>query len=74
MLPEHDRVDRSLADEQFTLKVLRLVDEAGLFIALRVYIRMVHVPFAVHDLIPFPVDDRSSCNRHLEHIRVVGYQ
>ena len=36
VLPQNDRVDGSLADEKLALQVGSLVDEAGLFIALRI--------------------------------------
>ena len=35
---------------------------------------MVHISFSVHHLVPFPVDHRTSCDSHLEDLRVVGDQ
>ena len=71
VLPYDYRVDCSLTDEKLALEILRLVDEAGLCKSFRVSVRMVHVSFSIHDLIPFPVDYRASCNSHLEYVRVV---
>lgn len=71
VLPENHRVDRSLADKQLALEVLCLVDEAGLLISLRVHVRMIHLSLAVHHLVPFPVDDRTSGHSDLEYVRIV---
>ena len=60
VLPEHDWIDGTLADEKLALEVFSLVDEACLLITLRIDRRMSHVAFAVHYLIPFPVDYRTS--------------
>ena len=74
VLPYYYRVDRSLADKKLALEILGLVDEAGLCISLRIDVRVVHVAFAVHYFVPFPVDYRSSGHSHLEDIRIIGYQ
>ena len=74
MLPYNDRIDSALADKEFALEVRSLVDEACLCISLRIALRMVHVSFAVHYLIPLPVDNRTACNTDLEYIRIVGDQ
>ena len=71
MFPYNHRVDRALADEKLALEVLRLVDKAGLSVTFRVYIRIIHVSFSIHDLIPLPVDYRAACNSNLEYIRIV---
>ena len=72
VLPDNHRVHCSLADQELALEILSLVDEAGLCIALGVDLRIVHISFAVHYLIPLPVDYRSSGNCHLEDLRIVG--
>ena len=74
VLPYHHRVDCSLADKKLALQIFSLVYEAGLGIAFRVYIGMVHVPLTIHYLIPFPVDYRASGYGYLEDIRVIGYE
>ena len=74
MLPYNNRVDSALTDEELALEILGLVDEAGLCISLRIGVRMIHITLSVHNLIPFPVDYRTSGHSHLEYIRVVGYQ
>ncbi len=72
VFPYDYRVNRALAYEQLALEVLRLVEQAGLCIAFRIGVRMIHVAFSVHYLIPFPVYDRASCHSHLEYVWPVG--
>ena len=74
MLPYHHRINRSLADKKFSLKVFGFVDESCLGISFSVNFRVVHITLSIHHLVPFPVDDRSSGHSHLEDVRVVGYQ
>ena len=59
---------------QLTLQVLCLVKKACLLVAFSVLLRCVHIALAIHHLIPFPVDDRSSCHAHLEHFGMVAHQ
>ena len=74
VLPEDYRVYGALTYEQLALEVLRLVDQTCLLVSLRIDMRTVHVTLSIHDLIPLPVDDRTSCYSDLEYIRVVGYE
>ena len=41
---------------------------------LRIAVFRVHVTFSVHDLVPFPVDDRTACNPDFEGVRMVCHQ
>ena len=71
----HDGVVVVACDDlQLAFQVLRLVDETGLGIAFGIRFRSSHIALAVHHLIPFPVDDRTSGYTHLEHIGIVGHQ
>ena len=57
-----------------TLEVLGLVEQAGLGISLGVGLRGVHITLAIHHLIVFPVDDRTSCHAYLERLRMAAHQ
>ena len=72
VLPDHYRVYCALADKELALQGCSLVDEAGLCISFRIDVRMVHVPFAIHHFVPFPVYYRTTCNGDLEYVRVIG--
>ena len=61
-------------DLQTALEVLSLVDERRAGITLGIALWGIHIALAIHDLIPLPVDYRTSCHAHLEHIGVVGHQ
>ena len=56
------------------LEVLGLVEQAGLGISLGVGLRGVHITLAIHHLIVFPVDDRTSCHAYLERLRMAAHQ
>ena len=72
VLPHDGAVHGALADQELALQVLRLVDEARFRKTLRVRCLRVHVAFAVHDLVPLPIDDRAAGDGHLEHVGIVG--
>ena len=74
MLRHHRVVVISRDNLQFSLQVLRLAQEARLLVAFGVGLRRVHISFAVHHLVPFPVDDGTSCHAHLEHVGIVGHE
>ena len=59
---------------QFALQVLGLADEAGLLIPLGIILWCTHITFAIHDLVPFPVNDRTTSHTYLEDIGIVGHQ
>ena len=69
VFPYDNRIDCTLADEKLTLEILCLVDEACLCVSFRIYLRIVHVAFSIHHLIPFPVDHRASGYGNLEYFR-----
>ena len=59
---------------QLALQVLRLVEKARLLITLGVVLGGTHIAFAIHHLIPFPVDDGTTGHTDLEDVRIVRYQ
>ena len=61
-------------DLQTAFQVLGLVDERRLGIALRIGLRSVHIAFAVHHLVPLPVNDGTASYTHLEDVGVVGHE
>ena len=60
-------------DLQLALQVFGLGEERSLLVALRIALRRVHIAFAIHHLIPFPVDDWTTSNAHFEHVGIVGH-
>ena len=74
MLRHHSGVVQANDNLKTSLEVCSLVDEARLLIALGIGLRCVHVALTVHHLIPFPINDRTASDTHLEHIRIIGHQ
>ena len=74
VLPDDGVVDRSLAYQQFSLQIGRLSDETGGSETIRICFLCVHVPFSVHDFVPFPVDYGTSGDTDLESLRIVRHQ
>ena len=60
-------------DLKLAFQVLGLADEAALGIAFWVVLRRAHVALAIHDLIPLPIDDRSTSYANLENVRIIGH-
>ena len=63
-----------LDDLQCAFQILCLGDETAFCITLRIILWCSHITFTIHHLIPFPVDDRTAGNTHLEDIGIVCYQ
>ena len=61
-------------DLQLALQVAGPLGEVGVPVTFRVVLRGVHIAFAVHHFIQFPVDDRSAGYPHLEHVVVRQHQ
>ena len=74
MLWHHRRIVVACDDLQFAFQILGLSDEAGFLIAFGVVLWGAHVPFAIHHLIPLPVDDGATSHANLEDLGVVGDQ
>ena len=74
MLWHYCHIVQALYDLQLALEVLCLVEQGGFLVAFRVGLWCVHIAFAIHHLIPVPVDNRSSCHTYLEDLRIVGHQ
>ena len=74
VLGNADRVVHADDNLQFALQILGLVDAAGLFVALGVLLRCVHVALAIHYLVPLPVYDRATGNTYLKDVGVGCHQ
>ena len=56
---------------ELALEVFCLVDSLLLLAMQRVCLRSIHIAFAIHHLIPMPVDNRTAGNTNLEYVRIV---
>ena len=74
MLRHNSNVVQSLNNLKLTLKVLSLVEQRSLLVSLRVCLRSIHIAFAIHHLIPMPVDNRTTGNTNLEYVRIVCHK
>ena len=72
VLPYYDRIDRSLSYQQLAFQVLGLVYQTCPAVSFWVVVRMIHVPFSIHDFIPFPVYHGTSGYAYLEYVRIIG--
>ena len=59
-------------DLQLALQVTGPLGEVGVSVTFRVVLRGVHIAFAVHHFIQFPVDDRSAGYRAVSHLIGTG--
>ena len=62
MLPDDSAVHAIVDDEQTSLETADIIDNAVIGIAVWILLRGVHIAFAIHDLIVFPVADGSTCD------------
>ena len=60
VLPDNGVVFGAMDDEEAAFEVFGLRGEGIVGIALGILLRGVHIAFAVHDFVPFPVDDRAA--------------
>ena len=74
MRPYHSVVYGTLAYQQLALKVFCTRDKAGLLETVSVGLVGLHIALAVHNLIPFPVNDRTSGHTNLEYFGVVDHK
>lgn len=66
VLPHNGVVFCSVDDEETAFKVFGLGGEGVVGIAFGVLVGHVHVALAVHDFVPFPIDDGTACATHFE--------
>ena len=59
---------------QFATEILCLRQKRCLCVSLWIGLWSVHIALAVHNLVPFPVDDRTAGHAYLEHVRVIGHK
>ena len=59
---------------ELALQIAGLVDEARLRVTLRILLRRIHIAFAIHYLVPFPVDDGTTSYANLEDVGVVKHE
>ena len=59
---------------QLSVKLIHMVKHVRVFIAFRVFLWHVHVAFAVHYFVHFPIDDRATSNANFKHIRVAQHE
>ncbi len=74
VLPHHDRVGSAMNQEQLAFELVGFVFKTRQLVAFGIFFRCVHVTFAVHDFIVFPVHDGTACHRHLESFRMIDFQ
>ena len=70
MLRDDRGVVHSDDDLQPAFQIPGFCQQRGTGVAVRVLFRRIHIPFAVHHLIPFPVYDGAACHADLEDIRI----
>ena len=58
---------------QFAFQVLGLADEAGLGVAIGIILGRTHITLTIHHLVPFPVDDGTTCHAYLENVGIIGH-
>ena len=66
VLPNHGVVLGTMDDKKTAIEVLGLGQEGVVGVTLGVLLWGVHIPLAIHDLVPFPVNDRATSATHFK--------
>ena len=74
ILPDNSLVNRTLADQKLAFQILRLINQGRLGESLRIGLHRVHVALAVHYLVPFPINHRSTGDSDLESLRIIRHE
>ena len=74
VLPHDDRVGGAVNHQEFAFQFVGFVFEAGQLVAFRIFLWGVHVAFAIHDFVVFPIQNRTAGNRDFEHFRMIDFQ
>ena len=70
VLRHYDRVYIAMDIEDIALQILDIVGYKVVLIALRVFLRGIHITFAIHNFIEFPINHSASCYCSSEGARV----
>ncbi len=60
VLPNHCIVLCTMYYQQFSIKLIHIIENAGFLVTFWVLVRSIHIAFAVHYFVVFPVNNRAA--------------